>query len=185
MFDPLDGTKDYLSANDKFTVNIDLIKERYPIFGEVFAPVLDELYALGPLIGSWCDKHGVRTLCRPARRSVECRMALSHFHDHPDVEVFAAANGPITRIAMGSALIYGRLAVAQVDVFPRLISSSERDAAAGQAAPEGTGGRVLEWATGKPLGYGKPRRSNPRLLTFRVRYLYTVFRLNKYDAEIL
>jgi 3'(2'), 5'-bisphosphate nucleotidase len=185
LVDPLDGKKNYLSTNDEFTFNIALIEGRYPIFGVVFAPALDELYAGGPLIGSWCDKHGVGTLCRPARKSVECRMAISRFHDHPDVDVFAAANGLVNRIAMGSALNYGRLAAAQVDVFSRLVSSSEWDTAAGQAVLEGTSGRVLAWGTGKPLGYCKPRRRNPRLLSFRAPYSYTDFILHKYDAGIL
>ena len=47
-------------------------------------------------------------------------MAVSRFHDHPDVEEFDAPKGIGHRIAADSALKYCMLATADVDVFPRL-----------------------------------------------------------------
>lgn len=185
LVDPLDGTKDFIAANHEFTVNIALIENARPVLGVVLAPALDEMYAGGPGIGSWCEKSGLRLDCSPMARSALCRMAVSRFHDHPDVEVFAAANGIRDWVAMGSALKYGRLATAEVDVFPRLVGSSEWDTAAGQAVLEGVGGQVLDWDTGSPLRYGKARRRNPRLLSIRAPYIYTDFILQKYDMEIL
>ena len=44
LVDPLDGTKDFLDANDEFTINIALIRNKNPILGIVSAPALDELY---------------------------------------------------------------------------------------------------------------------------------------------
>ena len=184
LVDPLDGTKDFLAANDEFTVNIALIEDARPVLGVVLAPALDEMYAGGPSISSWREKHGVRTSCTRAVKSETCRMAVSRFHNHPDVDLFAAANGIAERTAIGSALKYGRLATAEVDFFPRLVGSSEWDTAAGQAVLEGAGGQVLDWGTGEPLCYGKPRRRNPRLLSIRSPYVYTDFILRKYDTEI-
>lgn len=184
LVDPLDGTKDFLAANDEFTINIALIEGARPVLGVVFAPALDEMYAGGPSISSWCEKRGKRTPCTRAPKTATCRMAVSRFHDHPDVGQFAVTNGIGERLAMGSALKYGRLATAVVDVFPRLVGSSEWDTAAGQAVLEGVGGDVLEWETGKPLLYGKPRRRNPRLLSVRAPYVYSDFILQKYDTEI-
>ena len=43
--DPLDGTKEFLSNSPDFTVNIALIKNMYPIFGVVYAPMYDVLWA--------------------------------------------------------------------------------------------------------------------------------------------
>jgi 3'(2'), 5'-bisphosphate nucleotidase len=112
-------------------------------------------------------------------------MAVSCFHDHPDVDVFAAHNGIDQRVAIGSALKYGLLAAAEVDVFPRLVSSSEWDTAAGQAVLEAAGGQVLDWHTGKALRYGKPRRRNPRLLVLRAPCRREEFKLKKYENELL
>ena len=43
--DPLDGTKEFLSNRPDFTVNIALIKNTYPVFGVVYAPIYDILWA--------------------------------------------------------------------------------------------------------------------------------------------
>ena len=184
LVDPLDGTKDFIAANDEFTVNIALIDEGQPVLGVVFAPALDEMYAGQSGIGSWCEKAGIRTDCQPAGKTATCRMAVSRFHDHPDVDVFATANGIGNRVAIGSALKYGRLATAEIDVFPRLVGSSEWDTAAGQAVLEGAGGHVLDWHTGQALCYGKPMRRNPRLLSIRAPFNFTDFQLQYYESGI-
>jgi len=44
VVDPLDGTKEFISRNGEFTVNIALIEGGAPVMGEVYVPVLDELY---------------------------------------------------------------------------------------------------------------------------------------------
>ncbi len=49
LVDPLDGTKDFLARNGKFTVNIALIDDCIPVLGIVYAPAIDILY---------CGQHG-------------------------------------------------------------------------------------------------------------------------------
>lgn len=112
-------------------------------------------------------------------------MAVSRFHDHPDVDVFAVSNQIKERVAIGSALKYGRLAAAEVDVFPRLVGSSEWDTAAGQAILETAEGRALGWHTGEALRYGKQKRRNPRLIAFRQPYRLSDFKLQHYKQELL
>lgn len=185
LVDPLDGTKDFLACNDEFTVNIALIEEQRPVLGVVYAPALNELYVGAQGLGTWVEMAGVRSNCVAAERSDRCRMAVSRFHDHPDVNVFAAANRINERIAMGSALKYGRLASSAVDVFPRLVGSSEWDTAAGQAVLEAAGGQVLNWHTGGPLRYGKDKRRNPRLLALRAPYRFADFEMKHYEQELL
>lgn len=185
LVDPLDGTKDFLAGNDEFTVNIALVEAQEPVLGIVYAPALDELYAgeLGKT--SWYAKAGARTECIANGQAPCLRMAVSRFHDHPDVEMFAQANSVCSRVPMGSALKYGRLALGDVDVFPRLVGSSEWDTAAGQAVLEAAGGRVLDWHTGESLRYGKEKRRNPRLLALRAPYRFADFKLKQYGPELL
>ena len=45
LVDPLDGTKEFISSNGEFTVNIALIDKGVPVLGVVYVPVLDVLYA--------------------------------------------------------------------------------------------------------------------------------------------
>ena len=185
LVDPLDGTKDFLAANGEFTVNIALIERARPVLGVVFAPALGDLYAGIPGAGSWRERAGARFDFLRTGKSEMCRMAVSRFHDHSDVDVFSAANGIPARVAMGSSLKYGKLAAAEVDVFPRLVGSSEWDTAAGQAVLEGSGGKVLDWETGDELIYGKPKRRNPRLLSIRAPYAYSDFKIHHYEQGIL
>lgn len=183
LVDPLDGTKDFLAGNGEFTVNIALVVNQRPVLGVVFAPALDELYA-GEGNTAWCVVKGRETQAQQIGRHAGLRMAVSRFHDHPDVDVFAAKNTVSDRVAMGSALKYGRLAMADVDVFPRLVGSSEWDTAAGQAVLEAVGGEVLVWSTGEPLRYGKPWRRNPGLLSLRAPYRVDEFELMHYEMEL-
>lgn len=44
LVDPLDGTKEFVSRNGEFTVNIALIEHGQPLWGLVYAPVLDRLW---------------------------------------------------------------------------------------------------------------------------------------------
>nr|WP_236618654.1 3'(2'),5'-bisphosphate nucleotidase CysQ [Lebetimonas sp. JH292] len=44
MIDPIDGTKEFIKKNGEFTINIALIHKNKPIFGVVYAPVLDWIY---------------------------------------------------------------------------------------------------------------------------------------------
>jgi 3'(2'), 5'-bisphosphate nucleotidase len=64
------------------------------------------------------------------------------------------------------------LATADVDVYPRLVGSSEWDTAEGQTVLEAARGQVLDWETGKKLKYGKSQKRNPRILAMRSPYFY-------------
>lgn len=185
LVDPLDGTKDFLAGNGEFTVNIALVDQGRPVLGVVYAPAVDDLFWGAGGMGARRIRQAVSTTLKIQARAPSCRMAVSRFHDHPDVEIFAVQNGVGQRVAIGSALKYGLLAAAEVDVFPRLVGSSEWDTAAGQAILEAVGGAVLDWNTGRPLGYGKPRRRNPRLLAMRAPYCLDEFKLNEYEKELL
>lgn len=185
LIDPLDGTKDFLAGSGEFTVNIALIDQGRPVLGVVSAPAIDEIYWGAEGMGAWRIRGGIATALLPQAQSPICRMVVSRFHNHPDVDVFATQNKIHQRVAIGSALKYGLLAAAKVDVFPRLVGSSEWDTAAGQALLEAAGGQVLDWQTGKALQYGKSRRRNPRLLALRAPYRGEEFKLKEYESELL
>jgi 3'(2'), 5'-bisphosphate nucleotidase len=185
LIDPLDGTKDFLAQNNEFTINVALMQRGKPVMGVIHAPALGETYAGGINHSPWFEKDGNRSLLKSVERSKHCRMAISRFHDHPDVGVFAEINQIEQRVEIGSALKYGHLVTGKVDVVPRLVGSSEWDLAAGQAIVESAGGRVLDWHTTQALSYGKPGRRNPRLLSYRSPYCANDFTLMNYEPELL
>lgn len=186
LVDPLDGTKDFLAKNGEFTVNIALIEGNRPILGVVAAPAFNEIYFGGFKMGAWRQRQQLLPeALEPKARSATCRMAISRFHDHSDIDLFARQNNITVRVAIGSALKYAYLAAGEVDIFPRLVGSSEWDTAAGQALLEAAGGQVLDWHTGLALQYGKQRRRNPRLLALRSPYQRNEYQLMSYEPELL
>ena len=60
LVDPLDGTKEFVSRNGEFTVNIALIEDGKPLWGLVYAPVLDRLWYGGKGMGAWRVADGKR-----------------------------------------------------------------------------------------------------------------------------
>lgn len=186
LVDPLDGTKDFLAKNDEFTVNIALISGTRPLLGVVYGPGNSELYAGIPDASLLIyESKGIRSDVGQFKKSEKIKMGVSRFHDHEDVDVFAEMNNIESKTKIGSALKYGQLAVGLIDVFPRLVGSSEWDTAAGQAVVESAGGSVLNWNTGKTLTYGKSKRRNPRLISFRAPYKFSDFKLKSYKDELL
>ena len=60
LVDPLDGTREFVKRNGEFTVNIALVDGDRPVFGVVYAPVLDQLFWGAPseARGSWYSLPG-------------------------------------------------------------------------------------------------------------------------------
>ena len=63
LVDPLDGTKEFVKRNGEFAVCIGLVAERRPVFGALYVPVADVLYAGGPGMGSVKYENGERQAC--------------------------------------------------------------------------------------------------------------------------
>lgn len=85
----------------------------------------------------------------------------------------------LSRIPIGSALKFWRLACADADVYPRFVGTSEWDQAAGQAVLEAAGGLVIVLETGERLRYGKSRRRNGGFVAFRGPYAFKQFKLTR------
>ena len=186
LVDPLDGTKDFLAGNDEFTVNIALIFKSRPVLGVVYAPALGDMYAGIPSQCAWIKLKGTSTAIIVQTPKIDSlKMAKSRFHDHEDADFFAQENRIEIQVPIGSSLKYAHLALGLVDVYPRLVGTSEWDTAAGQALLEAAGGCLLDWHTGKPLSYGKAGRRNPRFLALRAPYKFEDFKLKNYQQELL
>ena len=171
LVDPLDGTKEFISRNGDFTVNIALVERGRPVLGVVFAPVPGDLYTgiVGP-------DGGVARLARPGEpeRTILAREAPeagwiavgSRNHYDPGLEGPFLADFPVTeRRSRGSSLKFGLVAEGAADIYPRIGPTCEWDTAAGHAVLLAAGGRVLEIGGGT-LGYGKAGFRNPPFVAF-------------------
>ena len=162
LVDPLDGTREFLSHNGEFTVNIGLIVDSAPHAGVVYAPAFGQLW-IGGATASTCEVAPGAALPPPEeRRAIHARAAprqgltalVSRSHADPATEAFLAKLPVKERRLAGSALKFCVVAEGQADVYPRFGQTMEWDTAAGDAVLRAAGGIVRDSA-GRPMLYGK------------------------------
>src|SRR5690625_256714 len=171
LVDPLDGTKEFLSRNGEFTVNIALIERRQAVAGVVHAPALRKTWLGTRLEGEQRAFHGkndeelvaIRTRSLPTEGAT---IVASRRHGSGgELDSFLARYQVKDRVSAGSSLKFCLLASAEADIYPRFGRTMEWDTAAGQAVLEAAGGRV-ETLEGKPLTYGKKGFENPHFIAY-------------------
>ncbi|MDM5065422.1 3'(2'),5'-bisphosphate nucleotidase CysQ [Aeromonas salmonicida] len=167
LVDPLDGTKEFVSRNGEFTVNIALIENGKPLWGLVYAPVLDRLWYGGKGMGAWRVADGKREAIQtlPHQEGAPWRVVGSRNHLSRETLDYLARFGDIERgeielVSMGSSLKFCIIAEGGAELYPRLAPTCEWDTAAAQAVLEGAGGSVTR-LDGSPLAYNKPDILNP------------------------
>lgn len=157
LVDPLDGTREFISGNGEFTVNIALIDAGVPVAGVVHAPALGRLWAgaLGAgATASGPDGAPARSIAVRAPGAAGLVAVASRSHRDAETEAFLAGL-PIAGLrSVGSSLKFCLVAEGEADVYPRFGPTMEWDTAAGQAVLEAAGGRVV-CPDGAPFRYGK------------------------------
>jgi 3'(2'), 5'-bisphosphate nucleotidase len=153
LVDPLDGTKEFLSRNGEFTVNIALIEQGRPVAGCVYAPAVEALYTGGER--AWRVANGATTALSTRTYPAAGLTALCS-RSHPDAksEAFLAGFPVVGRSEAGSSLKFCRVAEGVADVYPRFGPTMEWDVAAGHAVLAAAGGTVV-MPDGSPFSYGK------------------------------
>ena len=164
LVDPLDGTKEFISRNGEFTVNIALIENGAPILGVVHAPALGATYS-GMRDGAFVqmkDSPRRPIACRPMPKAGLVAL-VSRSHLTPEVGEYLRKFDIAKEISAGSSLKFCRLAEGHADIYPRLGRTMEWDTAAGQAVVQFAGGSVCD-LDGAPLRYGKAGAENPHFV---------------------
>ncbi|MFZ5789824.1 MAG: 3'(2'),5'-bisphosphate nucleotidase CysQ [Pseudomonadota bacterium] len=166
LVDPLDGTKEFISRNGEFTVNIALIEGTKPVLGVVHLPALGTTYA-GAIDGGATLSHKGDTP-RPIAARVQpgsgaIVLASRSHSDAAALDAFLAGERVAALESAGSSLKFCRIAEGLADIYPRLGRTMEWDTAAGQAVLEAAGGSVRT-LDGRELGYGKPGFENPHFV---------------------
>jgi 3'(2'), 5'-bisphosphate nucleotidase len=165
LVDPLDGTREFLSRNGEFTINIALIEGAEPVAGVVYAPALARMFwgergmgagegAVAPGGDSDVDWRAIRVRKRP-RTSL--KVVASRSHRDARTEEWLASIDVGELVSAGSSLKFCLLAAGEADLYPRFGRTMEWDTAAGHAVLAAAGGRVAT-EDGAPLTYGKRAR---------------------------
>jgi 3'(2'), 5'-bisphosphate nucleotidase len=168
LVDPLDGTKEFVSRNGEFTVNIALIHDHAPIFGVVYVPALATLYVGGK--GQGAFKQAGNSALVPIKPALPAnappRVVGSRSHRGELLDAYLVRLGSHELVSMGSSLKFCLIAEGRADLYPRLGPTSEWDTAAAQAVVEGAGGVVCT-LDGLPLRYNtKAEILNPHFFVY-------------------
>ncbi len=147
LVDPLDGTREFIDANDQFCINIALIEHGHASMGVIYSPVQDVSWVGVRNAGAWrIDGNERRTLsCRNMTDSPVLISSSRRF----TAEMLACEQslrrhfGQVGRLSQGSALKFCRVADGEADIYPCFGPTSEWDTAAGQAIVEAAGGAMM------------------------------------------
>lgn len=160
LVDPLDGTREFVSRNDEFTVNIGLIRGGEPILGVVYAPATGKIaYAdpeNGPFAGRVRDGEIVDLSPIRARKfaPTEAVAVISRSHCDDRTRASIATFSPHRTEPLGSSLKFCRIAEGLADIYPRHGPTMQWDTAAGDAILRAAGGCVVA-PDGSPLRYAR------------------------------
>ncbi|MGI6743478.1 MAG: 3'(2'),5'-bisphosphate nucleotidase CysQ [Eubacteriales bacterium] len=172
VVDPLDGTKEFISRNGEFTVNIALVFDGNPVIGVIYVPVTGELY-------KGINWRGVRRAERsrlavgtdstsepPREIKVSDRtdelvvmQSRSFGSDRLDALLEKNANRISKTISSGSSLKGCRIADGRADIYYRFGLTHEWDTAAMQCIIEAAGG-VFRQMHGQKMTYNRPDTLN-------------------------
>ncbi len=160
LVDPLDGTKEFIKRNGQFTVNIALMQNNKPLFGVIYIPVFDQLYAgiVGKNAWLWEDatikisktqksflKDGKILPLKTDRKNFVVLGSKSFRNIITDKLIEKAKtkheNFELKRV--GSSMKFCELASGKADLYPRLDNIMQWDVAAGIAILIASGGKIV------------------------------------------
>ena len=166
LVDPLDGTKEFISRNGEFTVNIALVERGVPVLGVVYAPALNRLYAGGDGVAAFSQCGHAQcapAVVRPIPSEGLVIVASRSHGDASALEQFLEGRKVANAVSAGSSLKFCLVATGEADLYPRLGRTMEWDTAAGHAVLRAAGGRVAD-LSGAELRYGKRGFANPHFV---------------------
>ncbi|HVC38082.1 MAG TPA: 3'(2'),5'-bisphosphate nucleotidase CysQ [Gammaproteobacteria bacterium] len=168
LVDPLDGTKEFISRNGDFTINIALIQNHAPVVGVVHIPVENLGYYGVVGAGAYRRKSNAiqESIHVQPLKSNRARVVASRSHRGELLDGYLEKLGAHEIVSRGSALKFCLVAEGAADVYPRLGPTSEWDTAAGHAVLLAAGGQVIN-VDGSPLRYNaKESLLNPHFIAY-------------------
>ena len=143
LVDPLDGTKEFISRNGEFTINIALIENNFPVLGVIYVPVKDILYYGIRDEGSYKKVNGKVEKILVSKKDDEYTVVQSRSHSGELENSFYSHFNVKEKISAGSSLKFCLVAEGEADIYFRSGPTMEWDTAAGQAIVENAGGYVF------------------------------------------
>ncbi|MDH5722293.1 MAG: 3'(2'),5'-bisphosphate nucleotidase CysQ [Alphaproteobacteria bacterium] len=167
LVDALDGTREFISGGENYTVNIALVHHDLPVLGVVYAPEKGEIYfgftetdGEGKAFRFFEDSEKEKPIrVRPMPKEGLVVFSSKHFADNEKMEIFLG-NFKIAKVLhMSSSLKICNIAAGKADLYPRLGKTCEWDTAAGDAILRAAGG-IIRDLDQNILQYGQGLREN-------------------------
>ena len=171
LVDPLDGTKEFISGRDEYTVNIALVTDGTPILGIIAAPAQGLIWR--GIVGRGAERlkfsgqgaEAPQAINARPRPDGELTVMVSRSHLEARTQAYLDGFAKTRRVGCGSSVKFCRLAEGAADLYPRLAPTHDWDIAAGHAILVAAGGSVMD-PDGGALHYGSPTLIIPAFLAW-------------------
>ena len=167
LIDPIDGTYDYISNKDEFTLNAGLIINKKPVLGIIYAPAKVDYFTrmdMGIVSRSLMIKKLNLLVKKTKANQVK---AVSYSQNlKPEIAELHKKFGVTEFTKMKSSLKFCVVATSEYDLYVAEPRACEWDIAAGHAILENAGGIITDFS-GNEIFYGKKDFKNSSLILKR------------------
>jgi 3'(2'), 5'-bisphosphate nucleotidase len=168
LIDPLDGTKEFISRNGEFTVNIGLIHLGVPVAGFVNIPCSGITYWSIKGCGAWKKNYNEEdsVMIEPRnslyggpikKRKPIVLASRSHMND--ETVKYISKLGEVELKNVGSSIKLMWIADNKADIYPRLAPTMEWDTCASDAILRELGGGCMIYFKEKEMGVGEDHKN--------------------------
>jgi 3'(2'),5'-bisphosphate nucleotidase len=158
LIDPLDGTREFVSGDPDYTVNIAYMRRRRPVVGIVHMPETGLSWVgdsrTHPSAAWQIDHSGAWQSIHTRAAGETLAVLTSRSHQDPATEAFLKKVPVSELVRRGSSLKFCLIAAGEGDLYPRFGPTMEWDTAAGDAVLTAAGGAMLD-LNGQAFLYGK------------------------------
>ena len=172
LIDPIDGTKEYISGQDEYTINAALILNYFPTIGLVGAPKKDRLfYSYGKNNSFMIEKNKVIKLdCKKKTRKGKVFAVSGSSKPSSEILEVLKKNKVESFTPMHSSYKFCVIATGEFDFYAAKERAYEWDYAAGHAIAENAGA-IITTLENKKFKYGKEDYKNLSLIIKRNKIL--------------
>ena len=154
LIDPLDGTKEFLSKNGEFTVNIALIINGNPILGCIYLPFKKELFWNDEKNSYYKANNHTKKIFTQSFDSNSSIAEVSRSHLDIKTKDFINMLKPKKLNKSGSSIKICNIAQGKSHIYPRFGNINYWDIAAGHSILKKAGGDIFD-LSGKKILYKK------------------------------
>ena len=164
LIDPIDGTRDYISNRDEFTLNAALIIDNKPAIGIITVPAKKRVFYSYGMSNSYELINSQEINLFKKKKTYDGLKAVSYSDElKPEILEIHKKYKITSHQKMKSSLKFCVIAAGEFDLYAAEPRACEWDIAAGHAILEHAGGKVTDFDNNEIL-YGKLQFKNPSLI---------------------